>query len=258
MLYLVVENHKPDYNMSPTGAVIIFFILLFIYSKFGPAIPLNFTTQSRGEPLIVSAEGKSVVTPDIAKVSVGIEQSGTSLKTTQEAVNKKSQSITAELKKLGVDEKDIKTVSYNVYPENNYQANPPTITGYRVSISYEVTIKDIEKVNDVLVALTAAGANTVGGVTFDVSDDLRNEKMNEAREEAAEKAKEKAKGLAHAAGINLGKIINVSESQDLDYGRPVPLLEKVDSANGSMPTPADIQPGETEIVVTVSLSYEVR
>lgn len=249
---------EKEKNVNFIGTIIFFFILLFIYSKFGPAVPLSFTTQSRGEPLIVSAEGKSVVTPDIAKVSVGIEQSGSSLKVAQEAVNKKSQSITAELKKLGVDEKDIKTSSYNIYPESDYQVSPARITGYRVSISYEVTIKDIEKVNDVLVALTAAGANTVGGITFDVSETIRNEKMNEAREEAAEKAKEKAKGLAKAAGITLGKIINVSESEGVSFGRPIPLLEKTDTAIGNAATPADIQPGETEIAVTVSLSYEIR
>lgn len=239
------------------ASIVVFFILLFVYSKWGPAIPLNFTTQSKGEPLIVSAEGKAVATPDIAKVSVGITQQGETLKRTQESANKKSQSLVSSLKSLGVDEKDIKTTSYNVYPQYDYQENG-RISGYQVSVSYEVTVKDIDKANDVLSAVTEAGGNLVGGVAFDVSDDVKKEKMNEAREKASNAAKEKAKGLAKAAGITLGKIINVSESQGFDYGRPMPMMEKAIDISGGAPTQAEITPGETEIAVTVTLSYEVR
>src|SRR3989344_6599147 len=121
-------------------SIVLFFLLLFFYSKFGPALPLNFTTQSRGEPLVVSAEGKAVVTPDIAKVTVGIEESGATLKSIQESVNKKSQDLIKALENLGIDKKDIRTISYNIYPENDYQENPPKITGYRVSTTYEIEV----------------------------------------------------------------------------------------------------------------------
>lgn len=208
--------------------------------------------------MIVSAEGKSVATPDIAKVNLGIQETGNSLKIVQESVNKKSQNLTSELKKLGVKENDIKTTSYNVSPQYDFTNPGSRITGYQVSASYEVTVRDIDKVNDILVSVTNNGANVVGNVSFDVSDEVKNKKMNEAREEAADKAKEKAKGLAKAAGITLGKIINVSESQGVDFPRPVALLQKDSIGAGSEPTPANIEPGETEITVTVTLSYEIR
>lgn len=206
--------------------------------------------------MVVTGEGKVSVTPDIAKVTLGIQENGISLKTVQDSVNKKSKTLTDSLKKLGIGEKDIKTVSYNVYPQYDYTTPNSRITGYQVSTSYEVTVKDFDKINEVLVQATSAGANTAGGISFEVNEETKAKKLQEAREEAVGKAKEKAQGLAKAAGISLGKIINVSESQG--GGEIRPIYAAKDLAVGGSPTPANIQPGETELFVTVSLSYEVK
>jgi len=238
------------------GSIIIFFVLLFIYSKWGPAIPFSTTTQSKGEPLVVSETGKVSVVPDIAKVTLGMKESGSSLKIVQDSVNKKSKSLSAELKKLGVEEKDIKTINYNVYPEYDYNQTPNRITGYRVSTSYEVKVTDFEKVNELLVLATQNGANVIGNISFEVNEKTKEEKLQEAREEAVNLAKAKAEGLAKASGITLGKIINVSESEGFEP-RPVMMYDKA-VGNGGAPETANIEAGETEIQVTVSLSYEVR
>lgn len=242
---------------SGVAGVIIFFILLFVFSKWGPAIPFSVSSQSRGEPMIVTGEGKTTAVPDIAKVSAGIQDSGTTLLSVQDSANKKSQSLVAALKKLGVDDKDIKTISYNISPQSDYQANPPRITGYQISISYEVTVRDIDKVNDVLTTVTGAGANLVGGVGFDLSDEAKNKAMDAARKDAVAQAKKNAESLAKASGITLGRIINVTENQ---VGGPQPILmnEKAVGLGGATPSTPDIQPGTTEIDLTVSLSYEVR
>ncbi len=232
--------------MKRIGGIIIFFILLFVYSKFGPNLPISVLTQSKGEPMIVSDTGKVTVVPDIAKVSLGIEAQGQSLKQAQSDVNVKSKNLTDSLKKLGIDEKDIKTTNYSVSPEYDYQTTPYRINGYRVSINYEVKITDFGIVNDALVVATSAGANVIGNLSFEVNDKTKEEMTQKAREEAVKLAKTKAEGLAKAAGITLGKIINVTESQGVDYPRPMMELEK-----------ANVTPGETEISVTVTLSYSL-
>lgn len=238
------------------GAVMIFFILLFIFAKWGPSIPFSVLSQSKGEPMVVTGEGKVTAIPDIAKISVGIEDSGSSLTQVQDSVNKKSQILVAALKKLGIEEGDIKTTSYNISPQSNYRANPPTITGYQVSINYEVTVRKIDQINTVLTTVTGAGANLVGGVNFDLSDDAKNKAMDTARQDAVRQAKESAQSLAKASGITLGKIINVSESQNPDI-RPFLTADKAIGLGGA-PAAPDIQPGTTEINVTISLSYEIR
>lgn len=239
--------------------VIVFFVLLFVFAKWGPAINFSTVTQTKGEPFVVSGEGKVSVTPDIAKVTLGIQATGASLKTVQNTVNTKSKTLTDAVKKLGIAESDIKTTSYNVYPQYDYTSSAQRIIGYQVSTNYEITIKDFDKVNDVITAGTAAGANVVGNVSFDLKDETKTEKMNEARTEAVKDAKTKAEGLAKAAGISLGKIINVSENQNQNI-RPVAFTDKsaVGLGGGTPAVQPDIQPGQTEIDITVSLSYEVR
>ncbi len=240
------------------GSIIIFFILLFVYSKFGPSLPISVLTQTKGEPMMVSDTGKVTVVPDIAKVTVGIDEQGQNLKQVQDSVNKKSKALTDSLKKVGVNEKDIKTVNYNVNPEYDYQNQPYKINGYRVSTSYEIKITDFELVNDVLVLATESGANVVGNISFEVNEETREKKLQEAREMAVDKAKQKAEGLAKASGITLGKIINVTESMGLDYPRPIAYAKEMSLSSGDSPEVANVTPGETEISVTVNLSYEIR
>jgi len=240
------------------GAVIVFFILLFVFAKWGPAINFSTTTQTKGDPFVVQGTGKSIVSPDIAKVDLGIQESGTDLKTVQNTVDTKSQTLTSKLKLLGIDTKDIKTVSYSVYPQYDYTTPTQKITGYQVATGYEVTIRDFTKINDILGNATSFGANTIGNVNFDLSDDLKNQKLEEARVQAVIDAKTKAEGLAKASGITLGKIINVSEETPSNIQ---PMMTSGAAGGGvtdKAVTPPSVQTGTTELDVTISLSYEVR
>lgn len=244
-------------RFNPVGAIVVFFLLLFVFSKWGPAIPFSTTTQNKGEPMIVTGEGKAAAIPDIAKVSFGVQESGQTLAQVQDSVNKKSQSLVAALKKVGVEDKDIKTTSYNIYPQSDYQSNPPKITGYQVSINYEVTIRKIESVNEALTTVVSSGANLVGGVSFELSDDAKEQALDEARKSAVSEARKNAESLAKSAGVTLGKIINISENQAL-APRPVQLTAKAEGGEQMIATQPDIQPGTTEIDLIVSLSYEIR
>lgn len=238
-------------------SIVLFFVLLFLYSKFGPSLPISVLTQTKGEPMMVTETGKVTVVPDIAKVSFGIEAQGQILKQVQDSVNTKSKKLTDALKKLGIDEKDIKTTNYSVNPEYDYQTSPYKINGYRVSTNYEIKITDFEKVNDALTIATESGANVIGNISFEVNDKSKEEMTQKAREEAVKLAKTKAEGIAKAAGITLGKIINVTESTGFNY--PMMYDTKLAIAgNGAEPIAANVAPGETEISVTVSLSYEIR
>lgn len=250
-------DSKPQNSLI--GGIVIFFVLLFVFAKWGPAIPFSTITQSKGEPMVVSGEGTSTAIPDIAKVNAGIQSMGTSLTSVQDLVNKKSQSLVAALKKLGIEDRDIKTTGYNIFPQSNFQVNPPVVTGYQVSISYEVTVRKIDILNNVLTTVTSAGANLVGGVNFDLSDEAKAKALDAARQDAVGKAKQSAEGLAKAAGVTLGKVINISENQN-GAPRPITFADKTTSVGlgGAPVVQPNIQPGTTEVDVTVSLSYEVR
>jgi hypothetical protein len=231
------------------------FFLIFILLKFGPSLPLSVLTQARGEPFIVSETGEATAVPDSAQISFGISEQNTDLLSAQNSANKKSNSLVSSLKNLGIEEKDIKTTSYNVQPNYDFRSGSQAITGYTVSINYQVKIRELDKINQALSTATSAGASNISGVSITFSDELRDKLLGDARKEAIEKAKNKAESLASLAGLSLGRIINVSEGY---AATPQPLRAQTLEAGSADLVQADIQPGESNVNVTVSISWEVR
>jgi len=236
-------------------SILVFFLALFLYTKYAGPIPFSITnvTTNKSEAFIVTGEGKVSVKPDIATVNVGVQGTGTTVSDVQNNLNKNISSITAAVKKVGIDEKDIKTSNYNLSPTYDYSGRTQRITGYQASSYLTIKVRQIDKANAVIDAATNAGANNVGGVTFEVDD--KTKATDEARKLAVADAKAKAVQAATTAGFTLGKIINYQESTG-GY-QPIPMYAKADGAS-SMVAPTELSTGTTDIQLTVTLSYEVK
>ncbi len=241
---------------KPIIYIILVFLGIFVYTKLaGPiSFSINSVQTTKSDLFTTEGTGKAVMAPDMATVSVGITEKGTTVTEVQEKVNQSSKKIINAIKKLGIEEKYIETTSYNVYP--SYDRNQ-RVTAYTASQNIEVKIKDIEKINNVIDTATLNGANIVGNVNFTFSDELRTELENKAREEAVKIAKQKANSLAKISGIKLGKIINVYESNYAPlYKSSAPVAQRDSSEAGLGGAPTNITPGEETVSITVSLSYE--
>ncbi len=238
------------------GVVILFFIALFAYSKLAGPIPfsVNSVVTSKTDTFSVTGEGKVSVPPDIAIVNVGVQAQGSSVKAVQDQLNKNINAVSAAVKSAGVDSKDVQTNGYNINPMYDYNGGSQRITGYQASSNLTIKVRKIDNANAVIDGATAAGANQVGGITFDVDD--KTKAQNEARQLAVADAKSKAENAARMAGFSLGRIINYSE----DFGnviRPVPMMAKADSASGGG-IATQIDTGSNEITVNVTLSYQIQ
>lgn len=235
---------------------VLFFLSLFLYTKLIGPIPFSVisTNTTKTDVFSVSGEGKVIVKPDIAYVSVGVETTGTTVKQTQDKMNTSINTVIASLKKLGIDEKDIKTTNYSIRPTYDWNSGKQRITGYAANTNLQVKVRNIDKVNEVIDQATSSGANQVGGISFDV--DNKEKAENEARTQAVEQAKKKAQQVAQIAGFKLGKIINYSES-DNNYPRPINYGGGLMLEKAAAPA-TDIQTGSSEIKITVSLSYQIE
>lgn len=236
--------------------IVFFFVVLFCYSKLAGPIPLtiNSTVTNKTDVFTVAGEGKVVVKPDIAYVSVGIEKTAATVEQVQDQVNRVNQDLIEGLKKLGIDSKEIQTESYTINPNFDWNSGRQKITGYTASTSLSVKVKKIDQINAVIDAATAGGANQVGGISFDVED---KEKLQEtARQDAVAQAKRKAEQAAETAGFKLGRIINYSESAGGVI--PQPLYNRADAKMGAGAPATEIQTGSQEIKITVSLSYQIE
>lgn len=237
----------------------IFFILigLFLYTKIAGPIPfsVNSITTTKTDVFSVAGTGKVTVIPDTARVNLGITANRPRVADAQNEANRIINQVTKDLKALGIDEKKIKTINYSVYPNYDYTPGSQRIRDYNVSATLEVTVTPIDKVNDAIDEATADGANTVGNIQFTVDEQKQKELERQARKQAIDEAKKKAGELAADSGITLGRIINVSESPSFEprsiFDRAVPL------AAGGEGEPTKVEPGETTITTSVTLTYEV-
>ena len=217
--------------------------------------------------ITVSGEGRVSAKPDVAKITAGVISEDESLAAAQASDARSSQAVVAFLKREGVAESDIKTVGYSIQPR--YSSPPPCvaypcpaaertpkIVGYQVRDRYEVTVRDLAKASRILAGLVNAGANEVSGIAFTI--DAPEELQARARQEAIADARAKAGKLAGDLGRRLGRIVNFSEGgyvpPPIFFERGVALGK---GGEGPAPSPS-IQPGENEIVVTVSMTYEFK
>lgn len=242
--------------LLPVIGVTTFFILLFTFTKlFGP-IPffVNSVTTQKSTTFDVTAEGKVTVKPDVAFVSAGIKAQAQTVKGAQDQINSVVNNISQAVKGLGVDSKDIQTISYNINPDYDYSSSPAKIKGYSAHTTLSIKVREIDKINGAIDTATTNGANEVSGVRFDVDD--KTEAQNEARSKAVDEAKKKAQDAAKIAGFKLGRIINYYET---DYGSPVLYsASNIRTLDIAAEKATQIEPGTSEIRITVTLSYEIN
>lgn len=217
-----------------------------IYSYIGADVAYKNTIS-------VGGEGRVYTKPDVAILDMSVVTEGRNIKNVQDENSEKMNKVISFLKGFNVEEKDIKTKNYRLYPRYNYEdRRVPQIIGYEITQTLEVKVRDMEKIGEILEQSISAGVNQVGSLRFSIDKD--EELREEAREMAIKEAKQKAKKLAADLGVKLLKISGFNEGTSFDY--PVPMYKEV--GMGGTGDALQIQVGENEIVVNVTLVYEIN
>ena len=201
----------------------------------------------------VTGTGTVLVSPDIADLRLGVSVTKPTVKAARETAAASMTKVIAALKALGIADKDIQTTLLSLQPTYDYSngTNPPKLTGYMLSNSVAVTIRDLDKVGDAIDDALAAGATTMDGVTFRVADQAKAE--DQARQQAMAEAKSRATTLASAAGVAISGVASISETS-----APVPYpvyygAAEAGAAARDVATP--VQAGTNEVSITVSVTY---
>lgn len=218
------------------------------------ASPLRAQEQApRPLPEItISATGSVDVTPDRARVSLGVEtEAGTAQGASQANAELQSR-VLAAVRASGIPASAIRTSGYNVVPKQEYNSQTRTwrVDGYRVSNIVVVTLDDVSKTGPVIDAALGAGANRVAGISFEVKD------ATAAREaaitQAVERARREADIAARAAGGSIVRLISLNVNS---YEQsPRPMMEMAMSRSSDASTP--ISEGTQTVNVQVSTRWE--
>lgn len=256
----VASTAKDNYNRTVidklrdyllVAAITVVAVLVFL--RLTPSFPLIISTRSLDKETTfqVTGEGIVFVKPDVAEISFSTQIEGTTVKDVQSRANEIINRATAQLKKLGLKDEEMKTTNYNLTPKYRYDFGRQTLDGYFANLTLQIRVKDFAQLNEAVDAAVAAGVNQVGNLTFSVED--REKFVQQARVKATQEAQRKAQALAGAAGMKLGRITNITENAPT----PPPIyLRTAELGAPAAGQQTQIQPGENEIRVSVTLFYE--
>jgi len=215
--------------------------------------------------ITVSGEGEVTAVPDIATVTMTLRESAKTVPAAQKLVEAKIIKATEAVAELGVDKKDIKTLSYNVNPKyeygspvysGGYMPSKQILVGYEVTETVQIKVREVDTVGDVIGALGTANITEISGPEFTI-DDI--EKLQaEAKKLAIENAKTKAKETARALGSSLGVVVQFSENTGGYYpmyykGGVAPMTTQAEDASNRVTVPT----GENIIKSNVSITYSI-
>lgn len=217
----------------------------------------------------ISVQGMSErsMKPDIATFTYSVVADGATAVEAQEKSAASTKAIVDYLKAQGVEEKDIKTAYYNLYPKYEYSntncnewgycpQGEQKLVGYTADESVSIKVRNVDNAGNLISGVGSNGATNVSGLTFTIDD--TDTAREEIRAEAIADAKEKADRLADSLGVRLGKLVNYYEDSPTPYpmyGYGGGMMEKAEDAMMSAPS---IAPGENELTSTVTLIYEIK
>jgi uncharacterized protein YggE len=201
----------------------------------------------------VVATGEASVAPDLAVVSFAVSGSGKQLAPTRDDVNKRSSSVLARLRELGVAEGDLNAPDVAIHPEYDYRKGQ-RLTGYRVVRQMTAKVRDLDGLGDVLDGLVAAGANEVHGAQMSASDPSAAE--HEALRAAITAARAKAEAVAAASGVTIDGLARVEEEPS--HGPPVPRMRMMATAEMAADAPTEVASGDLTVTCQVRAWFSIE
>ncbi len=246
------------------GGGILAILALFLISKtVTEVISWGNNSVYPAKTISISAEGETFAIADIATFTFAVNEEGATSDEAQKKATEKINKAVEYLKNNGIEEKDIKTENYSIYPKydspyecymDNCAPTTPRIVGYTVYQNNKVKVRNTENVGKILSELTKFQINDISGITFTIDD--TDALYDLARKDAVEKAEKKAESLAKELGVKLGDVVSFGEDT---Y---TPEMDTYGMGGGEMGRSMKVAPnlskGENRYTTRVYVTYELE
>lgn len=235
-------------------AVLVINVLFFVMPTLGKLGDSFYPARV----ITVSAQGKTTASPDLAEISSSVVTQGQNPSALSDNNNQKMNAVLKFVKSQGIAEADLTTTNYDLSPNYQWDKNSQRnyITGYTLTQTVEIKVRDLSKVASVVAGLAPLGVNQIGGINFTFADEEKV--LAAARADAFAKASAKAKEMAAEAGVSLGKVVNVAENNYIPGPRTVYMNASAGVGLGGAPVAPTIQPGTQDITDTVNITYALN
>jgi uncharacterized protein YggE len=224
-------------------------------ARAAPADPAPGTDGQGGAregTVQVDGLGTASGTPDVLRVTVGVETTGETVAEALGSADDAARRVLDAVRAEDVPERDVRTVNVSIWPAYDDQGR--RITGYTARHDLQVTLRDIGTAGDAIGRLVEAGGDAarLEGISYALEDDAALQ--TEAREQAIADARRKAEEYAGLTGRDLGEIVSVTEH--VVPSGPIPYFAGDSAAGAAESVP--IAPGSTAVTVTAEVRWALR
>jgi uncharacterized protein YggE len=199
----------------------------------------------------VVGEGKVDGTPDTLTISLSIAATAPDAAGASNQTSTRTNAVTEALAAQGIDRKDVSTTTVTLQPQYGGSDNT-TVVGYQSSNSIDVKVRKIDTGPQVLGAITTAGADAtrINSVTYSIEDD--SQLIKDARGRAFDDAKNRAQQYAQLSGLDLGKVLSITEN---GAATPPPMPSPV--RYDAVAAPVPVSPGQQTVGFSVTVVWEL-
>ncbi len=210
--------------------------------------------QAITNPHGISVFGSSIVRTeaDLVSLSFGVHALNDRPGRSFAEVRQKAQAVRAFL--TGEQIRDVGSSRVSLSSEFAYQEGEHRFIGYAAKIDFNVLLRELERMEDILSGVIDAGATSISSVEFQTSQ-LKKVRAD-ARKRAIVAAWEKAEVYCQAAGVILGKVMHIEDiNPDRLRGREGHLVrEPVVDDEGPIQA---IDPGSISVGAAVMVVFRI-
>lgn len=210
------------------------------------------TGDETSPSVTVSGDGSVSVDPDLAVVRLAVEATADSADVARGQVADDVTAVRSALADLGIEDDAVETAYFRIDPMYDHTRESRELVGYRAVHALTVE-SEVDAAGAVIDAAVGAGATSVEGVQFTLTDETRQSAREQALAGAMAAAEGDAGAIAEAAGLTLDGVRSVSTGSPVVYpvdGR----VAMAEDAGGA----TTIDSGPVTVTANVQVVYAVQ
>lgn len=222
------------------------------------ALPAAASAAEPIQPrIVVTGEGEATVAPDMALLSLSVMREAKTAREALDANNAAMAQVTEAIKQFGIADRDLQTSGLQIMPRYNFTNRPDgtqeaELVAYQVTNTLSVRVRDLVKTGEIIDKAVSLGVNQGGNIVF--TNDDPSATITQARKNAVDEATARARTLAEAAGVELGRVIEIL---DQSFGAQ-PMQMQAKSFDRAMAASVPIEAGENAYRVQVNMTFELK
>ncbi len=229
-------------------------LLLASCQQNSTADPAKFKT------IMIQSVGEIATLPDLATFFIDLNCVDKSIKTSKQCLVDKSNELHIKLQSFGINKEDILTTSVDMNKSYAWRNNSNVFEGYRSSTTIFITVKNIDKLDEIYTELLENRNLDLGGLSYSHSkiDSLKNQAYINALEKSAILTDKLLEKLPESKKEIL-KIGNVAISASLPEAKNQKFLEE-DQVNAEATSNRSIaiSKGTVKVAATLYIEYQIK